>query len=63
MMLNVVDVTRCISKEWISDDLPRVVLNKLETLGYRVQCMTGVGQTCIWTCYKPAVADGVKSEQ
>lgn len=31
---------------------PRIILNKLEERGYRVLTMTGVGQTCIWTCYK-----------
>ncbi|XP_065898465.1 GTP cyclohydrolase 1 feedback regulatory protein-like [Dysidea avara] len=30
---------------------PRVVLNKLEGLGYRVISMGGVGQSCIWTMY------------
>ncbi|KAL8618349.1 hypothetical protein ACOMHN_047421 [Nucella lapillus] len=36
-------------EEYRCEDSPRVVLNKLEKLGYRVICMTGLGQTCIWT--------------
>lgn len=31
---------------------PRVVMDKLETLGYKLVSMTGVGQTCIWTLHK-----------
>ncbi|XP_078515950.1 GTP cyclohydrolase 1 feedback regulatory protein [Lissotriton helveticus] len=38
--------------EWYVDDPPRVVLNKLETLGYRVVSMTGVGQTLVWCLHK-----------
>ncbi|XP_067944340.1 GTP cyclohydrolase 1 feedback regulatory protein-like [Watersipora subatra] len=40
-------------KEWRSEEPPRVVLNKLDALGYKVISSTGIGQTCIWTCYKP----------
>lgn len=39
--------------EYISLDVPRVVLNKLELKGYKVVGMTGIGQTCAWTMYKP----------
>jgi hypothetical protein len=40
-------------KEWRCPDVPRVVLNKLEDMGYRVIGITGVGQTCVWTLHKP----------
>ena len=40
------------SKEYISEDPPRVVLNKLEQMGYKVIAATGVGQTMIWTLHK-----------
>jgi len=39
-------------KEYISEDPPRVVLNKLEQIGYKVVTATGVGQTIIWTLHK-----------
>ncbi|XP_076442449.1 GTP cyclohydrolase 1 feedback regulatory protein-like [Babylonia areolata] len=39
-------------EEYRCDEPPRVVLNKLEKLGYHVISMTGVGQTCIWTLLK-----------
>lgn len=38
--------------EWISPLPPRVVLDRLALLGYRVVGMSGVGQTCCWTLYK-----------
>ena len=38
-------------KEWSVPDPPRIVLNKLECLGYRVVGTTGIGQTAIWTLY------------
>lgn len=41
------------SAEWKSEECPRIVLNKLEKIGYKVVAMTGVGQTCIWTLNKP----------
>ena len=41
------------SKEWQTPDVPRVVLNKLEDMGYKVLGITGVGQTCVWTLHKP----------
>ena len=39
--------------EYRSPDAPRVVLNKLEKLGYSVVTCCGIGQTCIWTLHKP----------
>ncbi|KAJ1104508.1 hypothetical protein NDU88_001919 [Pleurodeles waltl] len=38
--------------EYYVDDPPRVVLNKLEKLGYRFVSMTGVGQTLVWCLHK-----------
>ncbi|CAF3299553.1 unnamed protein product [Rotaria socialis] len=38
--------------EYRTDDCARVVLDKLEKLGYRVLSMTGIGQTCIWLLHK-----------
>ena len=40
------------SQQYQCNDAPRIVLDKLETRGYRVVAMTGVGQTCIWTLHK-----------
>lgn len=40
------------STEYISQDPPRVVLNKLEKIGYKVIAATGVGQTIVWTLHK-----------
>lgn len=40
------------SSEYIVDDPPRVVLDKLEKMGYYVQSMTGVGQTLVWCLHK-----------
>lgn len=42
-----------LSGEYISTDPPRVVLNKMDQIGYKVVASTGVGQTIIWTLYKP----------
>ena len=39
-------------KEYRSSEPPRKILDKLELRGYHVIGMTGIGQTCIWTCYK-----------
>ena len=39
--------------EWRTDDVPRIVIDRLERRGYSVVCMTGVGQTCIWTLHRP----------
>jgi len=38
--------------EFVSPDAPRIILNKLATLGYRVVGQSGPGQTCIWTLWK-----------
>jgi hypothetical protein len=40
--------------EYRTDDPPRVVLDKLSAMGYFVVGMTGIGQTCAWTLFKPA---------
>lgn len=40
------------SKIYQSPEPPRVILNKLAELGYRVVATSGVGQTCIWTLFK-----------
>ena len=37
---------------YVCADPPRIVLNKLETQGYKVISMTGCGQTVLWTCHK-----------
>lgn len=46
------------SVEWRTQDPPRIVLDKLEVEGYQIIGMTGIGQTCAWTLYKPS-AKGV----
>jgi hypothetical protein len=38
--------------EYRTDDCARIVLDKLEQVGYRVISMTGIGQTCIWLLHK-----------
>ncbi|XP_068111020.1 GTP cyclohydrolase 1 feedback regulatory protein [Hyperolius riggenbachi] len=38
--------------EYFINEPPRVTLNKLEHLGYRVISMTGVGQTLVWCLHK-----------
>uniref|UniRef100_H2Y3D9 GTP cyclohydrolase 1 feedback regulatory protein n=1 Tax=Ciona intestinalis TaxID=7719 RepID=H2Y3D9_CIOIN len=40
-------------KEWSVEDPPRIVLDKLEVLGYKLVGTTGIGQTAIWTLHKP----------
>ena len=40
------------SKVYKTPSTPRVVLDKLAAIGYRVVAMSGVGQTCIWTLFK-----------
>lgn len=42
----------CFSAEYRTDDPPRIVLDKLEKIGYHVISMTGIGQTCIWLLHK-----------
>ncbi|NXR32530.1 GFRP protein, partial [Zosterops hypoxanthus] len=38
--------------EYYVNDAPRMVLDKLESLGYRVVSMTGVGQTLVWCLHR-----------
>ncbi|KAL4656426.1 GTP cyclohydrolase 1 feedback regulatory protein [Arapaima gigas] len=38
--------------EYHVTDPPRLVLDKLERIGYRVVTMTGVGQTLVWCLHK-----------
>lgn len=40
------------SSEYHVDDPPRLVLDKLEKIGFRVLAMTGVGQTLVWCLHK-----------
>ena len=42
------------SREYRTADVPRIVLNKLEEKGYSVVGVTGLGQTMVWTLFKPA---------
>ncbi|XP_005806206.2 GTP cyclohydrolase 1 feedback regulatory protein [Xiphophorus maculatus] len=38
--------------EYHVDDPPRLVLDKLEKIGFRLLSMTGVGQTLVWCLHK-----------
>ncbi|NWQ81867.1 GFRP protein, partial [Columbina picui] len=38
--------------EYYVNDAPRIVLDKLESRGYRVVSMTGVGQTLVWCLHR-----------
>ncbi|XP_076835356.1 GTP cyclohydrolase 1 feedback regulatory protein isoform X2 [Brachyhypopomus gauderio] len=38
--------------EYYVDEPPRLVLDKLEKLGYRVVTMSGIGQTLVWCLHK-----------
>uniref|UniRef100_A0A8C5MLE6 GTP cyclohydrolase 1 feedback regulatory protein n=1 Tax=Leptobrachium leishanense TaxID=445787 RepID=A0A8C5MLE6_9ANUR len=38
--------------EYFVNEPPRLTLDKLERLGYRVVSMTGVGQTLVWCLHK-----------
>ncbi|XP_038585273.1 GTP cyclohydrolase 1 feedback regulatory protein [Micropterus salmoides] len=38
--------------EYHVDDPPRLVLDKLEKIGFRLLTMTGVGQTLVWCLHK-----------
>ncbi|XP_033625976.1 GTP cyclohydrolase 1 feedback regulatory protein-like isoform X1 [Asterias rubens] len=44
-------------KEYCTEEIPRLVLNKLERRGYRVVSQSGAGQTMIWTLRKPDTSD------
>mmetsp|Transcript_25121 Transcript_25121/g.63153 ORF Transcript_25121/g.63153 Transcript_25121/m.63153 type:complete len:88 (+) Transcript_25121:94-357(+) len=39
--------------QWVTPDCPRIVLDKLELLGFRVCSQSGQGQTILWTLHKP----------
>lgn len=41
-------------KEYRSPDRPRIILDKLDARGYKLVGATGVGQTMIWTMYRPS---------
>ena len=41
------------SLEYKSPDPPRIILDKLDKLGYTLVTTCGIGQTCIWTLHKP----------
>lgn len=41
------------SMEWRTEECARIVLDRLEKRGFHTITMTGVGQTCIWTCHRP----------
>ncbi|XP_053330499.1 GTP cyclohydrolase 1 feedback regulatory protein-like [Spea bombifrons] len=38
--------------EYFVKEPPRVALDRLEKIGYRVVSMTGVGQTLVWCLHK-----------
>ena len=40
------------SSEYRTEDCARIVLDKLEKIGFRVISMTGIGQTCVWLLHK-----------
>ncbi|CAM1325444.1 Uncharacterised protein g8949 [Pycnogonum litorale] len=41
---------------------PRIILNKLEELGYIVISSVGIGQTCVWTLHKPLLKETDREE-
>ncbi|KAM6953885.1 GTP cyclohydrolase 1 feedback regulatory protein-like [Aplochiton taeniatus] len=41
--------------EYHVDEPPRVVLDKLEKVGFSVHSMTGVGQTLVWCLHKESI--------
>lgn len=43
------------SWEYYVQDAPRIVLDKLEKVGFRVISMTGVGQTLVWCLHKESL--------
>eukprot|EP00039_Didymoeca_costata_P006983 m.95170 g.95170 ORF g.95170 m.95170 type:complete len:101 (-) comp13480_c1_seq6:284-586(-) len=40
-------------EEFISQLPPRIILNRLELLGFNVVTQSGPGQTCVWTLKGP----------
>lgn len=42
----------CFSSEYHVDEPPRLVLDKLEKIGFRLLSMTGVGQTLVWCLHR-----------
>ncbi|XP_023658042.1 GTP cyclohydrolase 1 feedback regulatory protein [Paramormyrops kingsleyae] len=42
--------------EYHVDEPPRVVLDKLENIGFRLVTMTGVGQTLVWCLHRDTVS-------
>ncbi|XP_048830548.1 GTP cyclohydrolase 1 feedback regulatory protein isoform X2 [Brienomyrus brachyistius] len=42
--------------EYHVDEAPRVVLDKLENIGFRLVTMTGVGQTLVWCLHRDTVS-------
>ncbi|CAF0924550.1 unnamed protein product [Adineta steineri] len=56
-IMNYLGATLCHEKcndysEYRTEDCARIVLDKLEKIGFRVISMTGIGQTCIWLLHK-----------
>lgn len=50
--MEVTFVLCCFSSEYNVDEPPRVVLDKLEKIGFRLVSMTGVGQTLVWCLHR-----------
>ncbi|ELU11235.1 hypothetical protein CAPTEDRAFT_212862 [Capitella teleta] len=44
-------------QEWRTALAPRQVLDLLETAGYKLHSITGVGHTCVFTCHLPLPDD------
>jgi len=40
--------------EYATQLRPRIVLDRLEALGWSVVAMAGIGQTCVWTLHRPS---------
>ena len=51
------------SLEWRTELRPRIVLDLLEKRQYKVVAMTGIGQTCIWTCHIPSEDGTINATQ
>jgi len=39
--------------QYVLQEPPREALDRLALYGYRVLCSSGLGQTVIWTLFKP----------